>query len=60
MPIPLIPGHCTVNLRYEYAPTQIQRALNEPGIRFIIAGSPQAKGRIERLFGTFQEDFLRN
>lgn len=48
-----------VNLRYEYAPTQIQRALNELGVRPIIAGSPQAKGRIERLFKTFQDRLLK-
>jgi transposase InsO family protein len=48
-----------VNLRYDYAPTQIQRALDELGVRLIIAGSPQAKGRIERLFGTFQDRLLK-
>jgi len=48
-----------VNLRYDYAPTQIQRALNELGVRLIIAGSPQAKGRIERLFKTFQDRLLK-
>lgn len=39
----------------EYEETQIQRALKELGINLIIAGSPQAKGRVERLFGTFQD-----
>ncbi|MDA2918192.1 hypothetical protein MYX76_01635 [Desulfobacterota bacterium AH_259_B03_O07] len=29
-----------VNLKYDYGPTQIQRALNELGVRLIIAGSP--------------------
>ncbi len=48
-----------VNLRYDYVPTQIQRALDELGVRLIIAGSPQAKGRIERLFGTFQDRLLK-
>jgi transposase len=48
-----------VNLKYDYAPTQIQRALNELGVRLIIAGSPQAKGRIERLFKTFQDRLLK-
>ena len=28
-------------------------------MRLIIAGSPQAKGRIERLFGTFQDRLLK-
>lgn len=37
------------------APTQVARALQELGIRWIPARSPQAKGRIERLFGTFQD-----
>ncbi len=36
-------------------PTQVARALQELGIRWIPASSPQAKGRIERLFGTFQD-----
>jgi transposase len=37
------------------APTQVARALAELGIRWIPARSPQAKGRIERLFNTFQD-----
>src|SRR2546425_645771 len=37
------------------APTQVERALQELGIHWIPAHSPQAKGRIERLFGTFQD-----
>lgn len=35
-------------------PTQFGRALKELGIQAIFALSPQAKGRIERLWGTFQ------
>ena len=35
-------------------PTQFGRALAELGIRVIRARSPQAKGRVERLFGTLQ------
>jgi transposase len=35
-------------------PTQVERALQELGIGSIAARSPQAKGRIERLFGTLQ------
>jgi transposase len=35
--------------------TQVSRALAELGIRSIAAHSPQAKGRIERVFGTFQD-----
>jgi transposase len=36
-------------------PSQVGRALAELGIRSIAARSPQAKGRIERLFGTLQD-----
>lgn len=36
-------------------PTQVGRALEDLGIRSIAARSPQAKGRIERLWGTFQD-----
>jgi transposase len=35
--------------------TQVGRLLKELGIGSIAARSPQAKGRIERLFGTFQD-----
>ena len=35
--------------------TQVGRALTELGIGTIIARSPQAKGRVERLWGTFQD-----
>lgn len=37
------------------APTQVGRVLGELGIRHIAAHSPQAKGRIERLWGTWQD-----
>lgn len=36
-------------------PTQFGRLLQKLGIRSIAARSPQAKGRVERLFGTLQE-----
>jgi transposase len=36
-------------------PTQLGRALAELGISSIAARSPQAKGRIERAWGTFQD-----
>ena len=42
-------------LKGEYPTTQFARALQELGIRMIYAFSPQAKGRIERKFGTFQD-----
>ena len=35
-------------------PTQIGRALEQLGIELILAYSPQARGRCERLFGTWQ------
>jgi hypothetical protein len=39
----------------ERQPTQVGRALRELGVQSILALSPQAKGRIERLWGTFQD-----
>lgn len=36
-------------------PSHVERALQELGIESIKARSPQAKGRIERLFGTLQD-----
>lgn len=36
-------------------PTQVERCLEELGIQSLAAHSPQAKGRIERLWGTFQD-----
>lgn len=36
-------------------PTQFGRALEEFGIASIVARSPQAKGRVERLFATLQD-----
>ncbi len=39
----------------EREPRQVARALGELGIAAIAAQSPQAKGRIERLFGTLQD-----
>ena len=35
-------------------PTQIARALEQLGVELILAYSPQARGRCERLFGTWQ------
>src|SRR5579864_4284620 len=42
-------------LEGDIASTQIGRALHELGIRWIPAASPEGKGRVERLFGTFQD-----
>jgi len=40
-------------------PTQIGRALNELGIVWIAAHSPQAKGRVERSFQTAQDRLVK-
>jgi hypothetical protein len=42
-------------LRGVQDPTQVGRALQTLGIHHIVADSPQAKGRIERLWNTFQD-----
>jgi len=42
-------------LRGEQDPTQVGRALRDLGIEVIFALSPQAKGRVERLWGTLQD-----
>jgi hypothetical protein len=39
-------------------PTQFGRLMEELGIKSIAAMSPEAKGRIERLWGTFQDRLL--
>jgi transposase-like protein len=39
--------------------SQFERALEELGVEVIHADSPQAKGRIERLFGTFQDRLIK-
>ncbi|HKV97089.1 MAG TPA: ISNCY family transposase [Gammaproteobacteria bacterium] len=36
-------------------PTQFGRALDQLGVTFIAANSPQAKGRVERLWGVLQD-----
>jgi len=41
------------------AETQIGRALRELGIEWIAAHSPQAKGRVERCFGTLQDRLVK-
>jgi hypothetical protein len=43
----------------EEARTQIGRALEELGIEWIAAHSPQAKGRVERCFGTLQDRLVK-
>ncbi len=44
---------------WEEAWTQIGRALRELGIDWIAAYSPQAKGRVERFFGTAQDRLVK-
>lgn len=46
-------------LRGEAARSQFGRALSELGIAWIAAQSPQAKGRIERLFKTLQDRLVK-
>ena len=50
-------------LHYEVSPeqvdTQIQRALAELDIAILYAHTPQAKGRVERLFGFFQDRLIK-
>ena len=46
-------------LRGERAATQFERASRELGVEMIHAQSPQAKGRIERAFGTLQDRLIK-
>jgi transposase len=39
--------------------TQFNRALKELGVELICAHSPQAKGRVERVFGTLQDRLVK-
>lgn len=39
--------------------TQFERAMQELGIELITAHSPEAKGRVERLFGTLQDRLIK-
>ena len=45
--------------RSELPPTQLGRALQELGIVWIPAYSPQAKGRVERGFATAQDRLVK-
>jgi len=47
-------------LRGKRAATQFERALGELKIEMIHADSPQAKGRVERLFGTLQDRLIKD
>ena len=52
-------GGLHYNVSVEHKDTQIQRALKELNIEIIHANSPQAKGRIERLFRFFQDRLIK-
>jgi hypothetical protein len=47
------------NVNPEQDDTQIERSLDELDIKLIPANSPQAKGRIERLFRLFQDRLIK-
>jgi len=47
------------DLQGEFAKTQFARSLNELDVKIIFARSPQAKGRVERLFGTLQDRLVK-
>lgn len=51
--------HYNKHLDEKPGQTQIGRALQELGIGWIAAHSPQAKGRIERFFGTAQDRLVK-
>ena len=52
---PKEPESLAEQLRGGPDPTQFARALNELDIALVLAHTPQAKGRIERIWGTFQD-----
>ena len=52
---PKEPESLEEQLRGRRNPTQFGRALEELDIRLILAHTPQAKGRIERIWGSFQD-----
>ena len=49
----------TEELAGEQTPTQVGQALRALGIKPIFALSPQAQGRVERLFGTLQDRLVQ-
>lgn len=52
-------GGLHVSVSPEQEDTNIERALKELNIQLILANSPQAKGRIERLFRLFQDRLVK-
>jgi transposase InsO family protein len=51
-------GKCFGKVYREQSTTQLGRALEELGCQMILASSPQAKGRIERLWNTLQDRLI--
>ncbi len=51
-------GKCFGKTYWEQSTTQLGRALDEIGCRMILASTPQAKGRIERLWNTLQDRLI--
>lgn len=47
------------NLKDQQAQSQFARAMDELGVEVIFANSPQAKGRVENLFGTLQDRLVK-
>src|SRR3989344_8887248 len=47
------------DLKDKQAQSQFGRAMNELNIEFIFANSPEAKGRVERLFETLQDRLVK-
>lgn len=52
-------GGLHVEISQDNDDTQIERALEELGVTLIPANSPQAKGRVERLFRTLQDRLIK-
>lgn len=54
-------GKATIEeeLNGEEPKSQFERALKELGVKIIYANSPQAKGRVERLFNTLQDRLIK-
>ena len=50
--------HPVFKHKLDRQPTQFARAMDELGIQMIFALSPQAKGRVERTAGTFQDRLI--
>lgn len=47
-----------LNVEWEKHLTHVERAMEELGCRVLFAQSPQAKGRIERMWNTFQDRLI--